>query len=462
MRRSRRVEARAVALESAADLGPDAGLAALARLHERGLVLDLADGRQTTSAHRALERATLRSASELATARGEVVDDAITTREVELLAASVSESGGVLAGEQERAVRLACSDRRLVVVVGQAGTGKSTALQGVARAHRQAGRTVVVTSTGAQAAERLAGELREAGVGVRGYSTTALRVNVERGAVVLDAGVTVIHDEAALASTREQAWLLEAVSESGARLIAIGDPRQSQAVGAGGLWGELEQTARGHGAFVELSRIVRAHDPADRRDQALWRAGQHEHALTGYGERGLVVIEGDQRRVEDMALDAAHLDRRAGRDTLVVAETSNEQLDALNARAQAIRLQDGEIVRGSVPLTGRPYGLHAGDQIVVRAAIHHPQLGAVRNGVSGEIVDVDPIGEVATLRFSDGRDGRFDRRLLDAAQVRLAYVSHPFPSQGATTDTTHVIAGSLSTAEGSYVAGGGGGGRGHM
>jgi len=445
-------EARAVALESAADLGPEAGLASLARLHELGRVLDLADGRQTTAAHRALERETVRSVGELATVRGDAISDAFVSAEVELLAAAVAGRGGELAGEQERAVRVACSDQRLVVVVGQAGTGKSTALQGVARAHQQAGRTVLVTSTGAQAAERLAAELSEVGVEGRGYSTTALRVNVERGLVVLDANVTVIHDEAALASTREQAWLFKTVSESGARIVAIGDPRQSQAVGAGGLWSEIEQTAREQDAFVELSRIVRAKDPADRRDQALWRAGQHDHALTNYSERGFVVIEADQRQLEDTALDAAHADRRGGRETLVVVETSNEQLDALNARAQAIRLQDGELGHESVPLTGRPYGLRAGDDVVVRAPVQHPDLGSVRNGVSGHVIDVDAEAGVATLRLNDGREAAFDRGLLDIGQVRLAYVSHPFPAQGRTTDTTHVIAGPLSTAEGSYVA----------
>jgi len=445
-------EARAVALESAAELGPEAGLASLARLHEQRRVLDLVDGRQTTAVHRALERETLRSVGELASVRGETINDVFVTAEVELLAAGVAARGGELAGEQERAVRVACSDRRLVVVVGQAGTGKSTALQGVARAHQQAGRTVLVTSTGAQAAERLAGELNEVGVEGRGYSTTALRVNVERGLVVLDAGVTVIHDEAALASTREQAWLFKAVSESGGRIVAIGDPRQSQAVGAGGLWNDIEQTAREHDAFVELSRIVRAQDPADRRDQALWRAGQHDHALTNYSERGFVVIEADQRRLEDRALDAAQADRRAGRETLVVAETSNEQLDALNARAQAIRLQDGEIAADSVPLTGRPYGLSDGDEVVVRAPIQHPDLGPIRNGVSGQVIGIDVEAGTATLRLSDGREAAFDRGLLDAGQVRLAYVSHPFPAQGRTTDTTHVITGPLSTAEGSYVA----------
>jgi hypothetical protein len=95
------------------------------------------------------------------------------------------------------------------------------------------------------------------------------------------------------------------------------------------------------------------------------------------------VIEGDQRQLADLALDAAQADRRAGRETLVVAETSNEQLDALNARAQAIRLQDGELGQDAVPLTGRPYGLRSGDEAVVRAPVQRPDLGSIRNGVSG-------------------------------------------------------------------------------
>ena len=128
---------------------------------------------------------------------------------------------------------------------------------------------------------------------------------------------------------------------------------------------------------------------------------------------------------------------------------SNEQLDALNARAQAIRYQDCEIGAERVPLTGRPYGLRAGDEIVVRAPVQHPDLGSVRNGVIGQVVDVDAEAGTATLRLSDGREAAFDRETLDKGQVRLAYVSHPFPAQGRTTDTTHLIAGPLSTAEGS-------------
>jgi len=444
-------EARAVALEVAAGDSPERALTALERLGELREVLNLADGRQTTRTHRALERRAEAAAGQLAAARGAAIGTELVDGEVERLGRELAAQGATLADEQEQAVRAACSDARLVVVVGQAGTGKSTALTGVARAHQAAGRGIVVTSTGAQAAERLAGELGERGVSADGYSTAALQAAVARGAVVLSPETTIIHDEAALASTREQRWLLGAAADSGARVIAVGDPRQSQAVGAAGLWPAIEQTARERGAHVELERIVRARDPADRRDQRLWRAGAHERALSGYAQRGRVVVEDRQQRAEDRALEAAHADRQAGKASLVVVQTTNDQLDALNARAQALRIQDGELGCDGVPLRDRPYALRAGDQVVLRAASTHPELGAVRNGTRGEVLDV-AAGHSATLRLADGREATWQREQLDAASVRLGYVAHSWPAQGVTVDRGHMIAAEHADANGSYVA----------
>jgi len=446
-------QARAVALEAGAGGDPARALAALERLREGGEILELADGRQTTRLHRGLERVAVAAAEQLADGQTLAIPEPLVDGEVAALQAELRASGAQLADEQERAVRVACSEQRLVVIVGQAGTGKSTALTGVARAHQAAGRELIVTSTGAQAAERLTAEFLGAGVSAQGYSTAALRAAVARGAVTLSSDVTVVHDEAALASTREQAWLLRAAAGSGARVIEVGDPRQSGAVGAGGLWPQIEQAASEHGGLVELSRIVRAKDAADRRDQARWRAGEHERSLAGYAVRGRVVVEDTQQRAQDRALEAAHADRREGKTALVVTQTSNEALDELNARAQALRAQDGLLAGElTVPLAGRPYGLRAGDDIVLRAASTHPQLGAVRNGTRGTVFDVAEDGQHAVLRLADGREASFERDQLDAASARLAYVSHTFPAQGQTVDRAHVIAGQHADSNGTYVA----------
>jgi len=66
--------------------------------------------------------------------------------------------------------------------------------------------------------------------------------------------------------------------DSGARLIEVGDGQQGQPVRAGGLWNRLSALAQQACSRGELTTIVRARDPADRRDQVLFRQGQHRQA----------------------------------------------------------------------------------------------------------------------------------------------------------------------------------------
>jgi len=105
-----------------------------------------------------------------------------------------------------------------------------------------------------------------------------------------------------------------------------------------------------------------------------------------------------------------------------------------------------------VPLAGRPYELYAGDELVLRAASIHPQLGAVPNGTRGRVLDVAEDGQRATVALADGREASFERSELDGGSARLAYVSHTFPAQGQTVDRAHVIADQHADANGTYVA----------
>jgi conjugative relaxase-like TrwC/TraI family protein len=445
-------EARAVALERSAGVPVAQALQTLDRARTEGEVLALADGRATTGRHRRMENNVLASSARLAGHPTPQIETAATRRAAETVDRRLAERGGRLSAEQREALVLATGDRRVVMIEGQAGTGKSTVLQAVALAHHTDGRQVIVTSTAAAAAERLAGDLREVGVPAAAYSTAALRHAVTSGALELDGATTVIHDEAALASTREQHQLLGMVEEADARLVIVGDPRQSKPVGAGGLWTRIEHQLTDRDARVELTENLRAKDPKDRRDQRLFRDGEHEQALRGYADRHRVRVAGDQAATEDGALWAAHFDRQAGRRPLVLAQTSNDHLDELNARAQAIRHQHGQLGTDSLTVPGRPYRLHPGDEVQIRHTINLPSHGQLRNGTPATIAAIDQADESARLRLGDEREVTLDRETLDRADVRLAYVQHPFPAQGATSDTAHLIVAEHATREGSYVA----------
>jgi ATP-dependent exoDNAse (exonuclease V) alpha subunit len=250
---------------------------------------------------------------------------------------------------------------------------------------------------------------------------------------------------------RNSSPLTGLIRAGGARLVLVGDPHQSHPVGAGGLWPHLEQIAGSTDAHAELTRNVRAHDPADRRDQALFRAGEHDTALAGYQDRGRLHAAADRTAIEDAALDAAQIDREAGRRTVVITQTSNDHLDALNARAQAIRLVNGELGEHALELDGRPYGLRAGDDIQIRRTIHHAVHGPLRNGTPATVTQIDADTRTATVELPDGRSVELREDQLGAAQARLAYVQHPFPAQGTTVDTAHVIVGEHVTRQGTYV-----------
>jgi conjugative relaxase-like TrwC/TraI family protein len=444
-------DARAVALERSAGSPIGDALRPLVELRDAGEILRLADGSGTTREHRAREHETISTAERVIAQRIAALDRDSVVAQADRLDRELQGRGGRLSDEQRQAIMLGCGNRQLVMIEGRAGTGKSTALTGIARAHHDAGRDIVVTSTAAVAAERLARDLHHAGVDTRHYSLAALQTAITNGTVVLGPQTTIIHDEAALASTRDQHALLAAVETSGARLITVGDPRQNPSVGAGGLWPHLEAATRDNNAHALLTHNLRAGDPADRRDQARFRDGHHELAVRGYAARARVHTGAGITRTEDAALEAAHTDTRNGRTTIVLAQTSNDHLDELNARYQAIRHQHGEIGADTIPAPGRPYFLHADDEVQIRRNINHPDYGPLRNGTTALIRDIDRDAQTIALALRTGQPVTLTIDQADAAQLRLAYVQHPFPAQGITTDTAHLIVSAHATREGTYV-----------
>jgi len=87
----------------------------------------------------------------------------------------------------------------------------------------------------------------------------------------------------------------------------------------------------------------------------------------------------------------------------------------------------------------------------VRRTLHH-EHGQLRNGTTGEVAGVDPTSGRLDLRLADGSELRLQPDEIAQADLRLAYVQHPFPAQGHTTDTAHLIIAGAVTREGSYVA----------
>ncbi len=364
--------ARAVALERSAGAPIQAALDQLRQLRSSEDILVLADGTGTTRKHRGWERTVVQITERLTATRIEPLPPPTAAREVGRLDRELAKMGGRLSDEQRAAIELACGEHPLVVIEGQAGTGKSTTLTGIARAHQACGREIVVTSTAALAAERLATELTDRGVTCQAFSTAApARRDHQRarGAHIGDDGDP----------RRGRARLHPRANQTAPRDRGIRRPadrrRRPTPEPARRRRRPLDQDRAHH---PRRRRTRRAHpQPARPRPRRPPRPSQ---IPGGEGRAGDPRLRRPRPRPPRhrssnapriQALDAAHADRTSGKATIVIAQTSNEHLDELNARAQAIRHQHGQLGHEHVRVPGRPYDLHAGDHVQVRHTIHH-------------------------------------------------------------------------------------------
>lgn len=137
------------------------------------------------------------------------------------------------------------------LVAGQAGSGKSTAIRALvdlhALHHPEGGvvagagdRPDLVSLIGLTTATKAAdGLARESGISA--LNTTLFLKRLHDGKAELAPGAIVVVDEASMVSTSQLYEIEEAVSAAGGRLVLVGDPRQKQAVEAGGVYRTLAE-----------------------------------------------------------------------------------------------------------------------------------------------------------------------------------------------------------------------------
>ncbi len=118
-------------------------------------------------------------------------------------------------------------------VLAPAGYGKTTMLHTAAKAATAEGRPVVAVATTAKAVAELAG------AGLDARTIARLRIDLTNGP--LAAGTVVVLDEISQTPTAEVEAVLAAVDACpGGRMWVLGDPRQSQPVGPGGMADHIE------------------------------------------------------------------------------------------------------------------------------------------------------------------------------------------------------------------------------
>jgi len=434
---------RAVSLEqSAGELGPDEAIAVTRQMLAERRILTLEGGRMTTLAIRAREEAIERRAGVLAEPAGRDVGDtarAHASREVaERIAAPLSP-------EQQQALRAVTGPERLAVLVGPAGTGKGVVIDAAARAERAVGSEVIGIAVSGSTAERLGAD----SPALHGHTLTldALTARADTGRLQIGAETTVILDEAGMVDHKRMDALTGLIERSGAKLIAVGDGKQLPSIGPGGMFDRLSL----HAPTAELGEVRRTSDPEERKAWAALRAGEPERAMAHYQARGRLFFTDTRDQAGEAAVKrwAKLTETRGIRDVALIADSSNVEIDRLNARAQHMRAERGELGQSELQLPHQHYGLREGDLIAFAAQHRTPGEARVENGARGEVARIHEHGLTVTL---DGSERQVNLAGEDLESLRLGYAQHVYRQQGATVERSVVVTGGWQTSkESAYV-----------
>jgi hypothetical protein len=260
----------------------------------------------------------------------------------------------------------------------------------------------------------------------------------------------VIIDEATLAGTLTLDRLTALAADAGAKVLLVGDWAQLQAVDASGAFPLLASAREDTPELVEVHRFVHEWERAASLDLRVGRA-----AVLGAYFRHQRVREGTSAQMGDAAYLAWRADLRAGRSSVLVTE-STQQMVALNERARAERILDGDTLPSREVRLGDGTRASVGDLIITRhndRRLQPMRGGWVRNGDRWRITDVFDDGSVVAERLGM----RFGGTVVlpagyVAEHVDLGYAITAHRAQGLTVDTAHVVVTGSTTRENLYVS----------
>jgi conjugative relaxase-like TrwC/TraI family protein len=319
-----------------------------------------------------------------------------------------------LTAGQRAAAKALLENRDFVsVLIGDAGTGKTTVLAAVESAHVAAGghRFLPLAPT-TRAREALAfSGLADA--------DTVQRFLVSETMQRRAAGRVVLIDEAGLLSTQQLDQLTRIAAGVRGRLLLVGDTKQHYSVQRGDA---LRNVIRHSGMpVVRLSEVLRQRNESDRRFSRLLATGAVAEAFEFADRRGLIREAPDDHALFVEASDHYVRNRVRGIETLVVIPFW-EEIERFNAEVRpALRkaglLGDAELTREAVkPLTWTDeQKIHwdqyrPGDRLLFARDTRF-----FKRGVAAEVVAVLPDG--LRVRGPSGREAKITRRQRAAFDV---------------------------------------------
>ncbi|HEV2070644.1 MAG TPA: AAA family ATPase, partial [Acidimicrobiales bacterium] len=351
---------------------------------------------------------------------------------------------GGLGDDQASAVRRVTLDGDAVsCVVGPAGTGKSRTMGTAARAWANSGMTVRGLAVSAAAAGVLQAEAGIASDTVAKFLLEHDRPGGRTGPYRLGRDDVVVVDEAGMLASADLARVVTLAEQAEAKVVLVGDHAQLGAVEAGGLFRLLAA-----GGATELNG-VRRFDQEWERAASLQVRDRDSNVVAVYEEQGRIV-GGDRSVMVAEALARWSYARAAGESVMVCA-ADHATVDAIAARARAVRVAAGEVEPDGVSAGTAVVGV--GDEIVTTRndrRLITTGGGWVRNGDRWRVLSRHADNRLVVEDLA-GRGRTLLPAEYVAEEVALAYAVTIHKAQGLTVDRAVLLVDEHTTAEGLYV-----------
>ena len=387
-------------------------------------------------------------------------------------------TNGHLDGEQAEGVRqLLGSGNGLDLVIGQAGTGKSTMLGAARAGWESVGYEVIGTAI----ASRTAAEL-QASTGIESITIARLLIDLERGDTTLTRRHVIVVDEASLVGSRTLDRLQRQVDGARAKLVLVGDNRQLSSIDAGGALRSLSKTLSGHVVELTTNRRQSEVDQEWERQALLQlRNGDIAPAIAAYDAHDRIAVAADVVAARQQLIDrwwSVHV----GATTAIMAVTRSD-VAALNEMARERRREAGELGKELRLASGKTFAV--GDRILfeknarARLALPDPvgkaTTVAIRNGTFATVVagpgnpvdnsptregDVPPSqgdvpprqwDEALVVELASGQHVTLSSQYLEES-TSLGYALTVFRSQGITVDHAFLLGNDALFQEAGYTA----------
>ena len=349
---------------------------------------------------------------------------------------------------QQDAARAVAGLDRLVIIVGPAGTGKTTMLTAAANDLCAHGRNVYAVAPTAKAARTLANE-----TGMPADTVAKLVYEwtqpdrPPRPEWRLPADTTLIVDEAGMLGTGDLHKLTLLAETRRWRLVLVGDPRQLQAVGRGGMFNELAINSRTH----QLETIHRFNHPWEAAASRKLRAGDPS-VLDVYEAKGRIVPGSLEQHLT--AITRLYSDSLATGHTLAITTTTNDHVVLVNQAIQQHLITNG-VIDPTVSAAGAlGQHLHVGDRIATRA--NNRQLKTshgdiVRNRELWTVTAITETGDVTAARIDSNDIVTLPANYV-AEHVHLGYAATEHGNQSDTRHASLTLVTPVTTGRGLYVA----------